>query len=116
MLAGLGCGNQLAVADLDEGERALDLASGGGIDVLLSARRVGPSGFGHGVDMPDDMLTLTRANAAKAGATNVEFLKGEIEVLPPPDAAVNVVISNYLVGFPSGAVGSKLNEPTQLAG
>ena len=86
VLASLGCGNPLAVADLHEGERVLDLGSGGGIDVLLSARRVGPSGFAYGVDMTDDMLTLARANAAKAGAANVEFLKGEIEALPLPDA------------------------------
>ena len=84
MLASLGCGNPLAVADLHEGERVLDLGSGGGIDVLLSARRVGPSGFAYGVDMTDEMLTLARANAAKAGAANVEFLKGEIEDLPLP--------------------------------
>ncbi len=76
VLASLGCGNPLAVADLREGERVLDLGSGGGIDVLLSARRVGPSGFAYGVDMTDDMLTLARANAAKAGAQNVEFLQG----------------------------------------
>ena len=94
VLVSLGCGNPLAVADLHEGERVLDLGSGGGIDVLLSARRVGPSGFAYGVDMTDDMLTLARANAAQAGATNVEFLKGEIEALPLPDAAVDVVISN----------------------
>src|SRR5215469_11333304 len=86
VLASLGCGNPLAVADLHEGERVLDLGSGGGIDVLLSARRVGPSGYAYGVDMTDDMLTLARANAAKAGAGNVEFLKGEIEAVPLPDA------------------------------
>src|SRR5215472_16153281 len=79
VLASLGCGNPLAVADLHEGERVLDLGSGGGIDVLLSARRVGPAGSAYGVDMTDDMLTLARANAARAGAANVEFLKGEIE-------------------------------------
>jgi arsenite methyltransferase len=97
--ASLGCGNPVAVADLREGERVLDLGSGGGIDVLLSARRVGPSGFAYGVDMTDDMLTLARANAAKAGAGNVEFLKGEIEALPLPDAAVNVVISNCVINL-----------------
>jgi SAM-dependent methyltransferase len=97
--ASLGCGNPLAVADLREGERVLDLGSGGGIDVLLSARRVGPSGFAYGVDMTDDMLTLARANAAKAGADNVEFRKGEIEALPLPDAAVDVVISNCVINL-----------------
>jgi ubiquinone/menaquinone biosynthesis C-methylase UbiE len=99
VLASLGCGNPLAVGDLHEGERVLDLGSGGGIDVLLSARRVGPSGFAYGVDMTDDMLTLARANAAKAGATNVEFLQGEIEALPLPDAAVDVVISNCVINL-----------------
>jgi arsenite methyltransferase len=99
VLASLGCGNPLAVADLHEGEKVLDLGSGGGIDVLLSARRVGRSGFAYGVDMTDDMLTLARANAAKAGATNVEFLKGEIEALPLPDAAVDVVISNCVINL-----------------
>ncbi|HEY3734031.1 MAG TPA: arsenite methyltransferase [Streptosporangiaceae bacterium] len=97
--ASLGCGNPLAVADLREGDRVLDLGSGGGIDVLLSARRVGPSGFAYGVDMTDDMLALARANAAKAGAGNVEFLKGEIEALPLPDAAVDVVISNCVINL-----------------
>lgn len=99
VLASLGCGNPLAVADLREGERVLDLGSGGGIDVLLSARRVGPSGFAYGVDMTDDMLALARANAAKAGATNVEFLKGEIEALPLPDASVDVIISNCVINL-----------------
>ena len=97
--ASLGCGNPLAVADLREGERVLDLGSGGGIDVLLSARRVGPSGFAYGVDMTDDMLTLARKNAAKAGASNVEFRKGEIEALPLPDASVDVVISNCVINL-----------------
>jgi arsenite methyltransferase len=99
VLASLGCGNPLAVADLHEGERVLDLGSGGGIDVLLSARRVGPSGFAYGVDMTDDMLELARANAAKAGAGNVEFVKGEIEAVPLPDAAVDVVISNCVINL-----------------
>ena len=99
VLVSLGCGNPLAVADLHEGERVLDLGSGGGIDVLLSARRVGPSGFAYGVDMTDDMLTLARANAAQAGATNVEFLKGEIEALPLPAASVDVVISNCVINL-----------------
>jgi arsenite methyltransferase len=99
VLASLGCGNPLAVADLHEGERVLDLGSGGGIDVLLSARRVGPAGFAYGVDMTDDMLTLARANAAKAGTANVEFLKGEIEAVPLPDGEVDVVISNCVINL-----------------
>ncbi|HXZ71782.1 MAG TPA: arsenite methyltransferase [Streptosporangiaceae bacterium] len=99
VLASLGCGNPIAVADLHEGERVLDLGSGGGIDVLLSARRVGPSGFAYGVDMTDEMLALARANVAKAGAANVEFRKGEIENLPLPDAAVDVVISNCVINL-----------------
>jgi arsenite methyltransferase len=99
VLASLGCGNPLAVAELRSGERVLDLGSGGGIDVLLSARRVGPSGFVYGVDMTDDMLALARSNAAKAGAANVEFRKGEIEALPLPDAAVDVVISNCVINL-----------------
>ena len=99
VLASLGCGNPLAVADLREGERVLDLGSGGGIDVLLSARRVGATGFAYGVDMTDDMLALAGANAAKAGAVNVEFLKGEIEAVPLPDGAVDVVISNCVINL-----------------
>jgi arsenite methyltransferase len=99
VLASLGCGNPVAVADLHEGERVLDLGSGGGIDVLLSARRVGPSGFAYGVDMTDEMLALARANAAKAGAVNVEFRKGEIEALPLSDAVVDVVISNCVINL-----------------
>jgi arsenite methyltransferase len=99
VLASLGCGNPLAVAELREGERVLDLGSGGGIDVLLSARRVGPGGFAYGVDMTDEMLALARANAAKAGAGNVEFLKGQIEAVPLPDASVDVVISNCVVNL-----------------
>ena len=99
VLASLGCGNPLAVADLHDGEKVLDLGSGGGIDVLLSARRVGPSGFAYGVDMTDDMLTLARANAVKAGAANIEFRKGEIEALPLPDEAVDVVISNCVINL-----------------
>lgn len=97
--ASLGCGNPLLVADLREGERVLDLGSGGGIDVLLSARRVGPTGFAHGVDMTDEMLELARANAQKAGATNVAFHRGTIEDLPLPDASVDVVISNCVVNL-----------------
>jgi len=98
-LASLGCGNPLAVADLREGERVLDLGSGGGIDVLLSARRVGPSGFAYGVDMTDDMLELARKNAVKAGAANVEFREGRIEDLPLSDASVDVVISNCVINL-----------------
>jgi SAM-dependent methyltransferase len=99
VLASLGCGNPLAVADLHEGERVLDLGSGGGIDVLLSARRAGSSGFAYGVDMTEEMLTLARANAVKAGAANVEFLKGEIEAVPLSDASVDVVISNCVINL-----------------
>ena len=99
VLASLGCGNPIAVADLRDGERVLDLGSGGGIDVLLSARRVGPSGFAYGVDMTDDMLELARRNAAKAGAANVEFRRGQIEDLPLPDASVDVVISNCVINL-----------------
>jgi arsenite methyltransferase len=97
--ASLGCGNPLAVADLHAGERVLDLGSGGGIDVLLSARRVGPTGFAYGVDMTDEMLQLARANAVKAGAANVEFVKGTIEDVPLPDGAVDVVISNCVINL-----------------
>lgn len=99
VLASLGCGNPLAVADLRAGERVLDLGSGGGIDVLLSARRVGPTGFAYGLDMTDEMLNLARANAASAGATNVEFVKGQIEDIPLPDASIDVVISNCVINL-----------------
>ncbi len=99
LLASLGCGNPTAVADLREGERVLDLGSGGGIDVLLSARRVGPTGFAYGLDMTPEMLALARANAAAAGATNVSFLEGRIEAVPLPDEAVDVVISNCVVNL-----------------
>jgi len=99
VLASLGCGNPTAVADLAPGERVLDLGSGGGIDVLLSARRVGPDGFAYGVDMTDEMLELARANAEKAGATNVEFRKGTIEDIPLEAAAVDVVISNCVINL-----------------
>jgi arsenite methyltransferase len=102
--ASLGCGNPTAVAELREGERVLDLGSGGGIDVLLSARRVGATGFAYGVDMTDEMLELARANAAKAGVTNVEFLKGTIEVVPLPDASVDVVISNCVINLSTDKV------------
>jgi arsenite methyltransferase len=95
----LGCGNPTAVAQLREGETVLDLGSGGGIDVLLSAKRVGQAGFAYGVDMTDEMLDLARANAAKAGATNVEFLKGNIEDIPLPNGSVDVVISNCVINL-----------------
>ena len=97
--ASLGCGNPLMVAELKAGERVLDLGSGGGIDVLLSARRVGPTGFAYGVDMTDEMLELARANAAHAGVTNVEFLKGRIEEVPLPDGSIDVVISNCVINL-----------------
>lgn len=97
--ASLGCGNPLMVAALNPGERVLDLGSGGGIDVLLSARRVGPAGFAYGVDMTTEMLDLARANAEKAGAENVEFLQGTIEDVPLPDASIDVVISNCVVNL-----------------
>jgi arsenite methyltransferase len=97
--ASLGCGNPTAVAQLREGERVLDLGSGGGIDVLLSARRVGQTGFVYGVDMTDEMLDLARGNAAKAGASNVEFLKGLIEDIPLADSSVDVVISNCVINL-----------------
>ena len=99
VLASLGCGNPLAVAELREGERVLDLGSGGGIDVLLSARRVGSTGFAYGLDMTDEMLTLARATAAKAGAGNVEFVKGQIEDIPLPAGSVDVVISNCVINL-----------------
>jgi ubiquinone/menaquinone biosynthesis C-methylase UbiE len=98
-LASLGCGNPTAVAELHEGETVLDLGSGGGIDVLLSARRVGPTGKAYGVDMTDEMLALARANQRQAGVDNVEFLKGTIEDVPLPDDAVDVVISNCVINL-----------------
>ena len=99
VLASLGCGNPTAVAELREGETVLDLGSGGGIDVLLSARRVGPTGHAYGLDMTDEMLDLARRNAADAGAENVEFLKGYIEDVPLPDASVDVIISNCVINL-----------------
>jgi arsenite methyltransferase len=99
VLASLGCGNPIAVADLREGDRVLDLGSGGGIDVLLSAKRVGPTGRAFGIDMTDEMLALAQRNAAEAGATNVEFLKGHIEALPLPADSIDVVISNCVVNL-----------------
>ena len=99
VLASLGCGNPTAVADLRPGETVLDLGSGGGIDVLLSARRVGVNGFVYGLDMTVEMLELARANAAQAAATNVEFLEGQIEAIPLEDASVDVVISNCVINL-----------------
>ena len=99
VLASLGCGNPTALAELNAGETVLDLGSGGGIDVLLSARRVGPTGKAYGVDMTDEMLALARRNARDAGAGNVEFLKGDIEHLPLPDASVDVIISNCVINL-----------------
>jgi len=98
-LASLGCGNPVAVADLNPGETVLDLGSGGGIDVLLSAKRVGVDGFAYGLDMTDEMLALAEKNAAEAGATNVSFLKGTIEAVPLADETVDVVISNCVVNL-----------------
>ena len=99
VLASLGCGNPTAVAALREGERVLDLGSGGGIDVLLSARRVGPTGRAFGLDMTDEMLALALSNAEQTGATNVEFLKGQIEAIPLPAASIDVVISNCVLNL-----------------
>ena len=99
VLASLGCGNPTALIDLREGETVLDLGSGGGIDVLLSAKRVGPAGKAYGLDMTDDMLALARENQRQSGAVNVEFLKGEIEDIPLPDNSVDVVISNCVINL-----------------
>ncbi|HEX2780434.1 MAG TPA: arsenite methyltransferase [Gemmatimonadaceae bacterium] len=99
LLASLGCGNPTALAELHEGETVLDLGSGGGIDVLLSARRVGPTGKAYGLDMTDEMLALAMANREKAGATNVEFLKGHIESIPLPSNTVDVIISNCVINL-----------------
>jgi arsenite methyltransferase len=99
VLASLGCGNPTAVADLHEGETVLDLGSGGGIDVILSARRVGPAGTAYGLDMTDEMLALARRNAAEAGVRNVHFLKGIIEQIPLPAESVDVVISNCVINL-----------------
>ncbi len=98
-LASLGCGNPTAVAELREGETVLDLGSGGGIDVILSAKRVGPTGRAYGLDMTDEMLELARRNAAEAGVGNVRFLRGLIEEVPLPDASVDVVISNCVINL-----------------
>jgi SAM-dependent methyltransferase len=99
VLASLGCGNPTALAQLNPGETVLDLGSGGGIDVLLSARRVGPSGKAYGLDMTDEMLALARENQRKAGVANAEFLKGEIERIPLPDNSVDVIISNCVINL-----------------
>ena len=99
VLASLGCGNPTALIELRQGETVLDLGSGGGIDVLLSAKRVGPTGKAYGLDMTDDMLALARENRKQAGALNVEFLKGEIESIPLPDNSVDVVISNCVINL-----------------
>ncbi len=99
VMASLGCGNPVAMADLRQGEVVLDLGSGGGIDVLLSARRVGPTGKAYGLDMTDEMLELARENQRKARVTNAEFLKGEMEDLPLPDGSVDVIISNCVINL-----------------
>ena len=99
VLASLGCGNPAALAELKPGETVLDLGSGGGIDVLLSAKRVGPAGKAYGLDMTDEMLALARENQRKAGVENVEFLKGEIENIPLPDQSVDVIISNCVINL-----------------
>jgi arsenite methyltransferase len=109
VLASLGCGNPTALAELREGEVVLDLGSGGGIDVLLSAKRVGQTGKAYGLDMTDEMLALARRNAEAAGATNVEFLKGEIEHIPLPDNSVDVIISNCVINL-SADKGTVLKE------
>src|SRR3954466_6375376 len=107
--ASLGCGNPTALAELTPGETVLDLGSGGGIDVLLSARRVGPTGFAYGLDMTDEMLALAEQNKAAAGAENVQFLKGQIEAIPLPDNAVDVIISNCVINL-SADKGQVLHE------
>lgn len=99
VLASLGCGNPIALAELKQGETVLDLGSGGGIDVLLSARRVSPGGKAYGLDMTDEMLELARENQKKAGVSNVEFLKGEMESIPLPDNSVDVIISNCVINL-----------------
>jgi SAM-dependent methyltransferase len=101
LLASLGCGNPTALAELKPGEVVLDLGSGGGIDVLLSAKRVGPTGHAYGLDMTDEMLDLARDNQRKSGVTNVEFLKGDIEHIPLPDGSVDVIISNCVINLSS---------------
>ncbi len=112
--ASLGCGNPTALAELKPGKTVLDLGSGGGIDVLLSARRVGPTGKAYGIDMTDEMLALARENQRKAGAQNVEFLKGEIENIPLPDNSVDVIISNCVINL-SGDKDRVLDEAFRVA-
>jgi arsenite methyltransferase len=112
-LASLGCGNPTAVAELNEGDVVLDLGSGGGIDVLLSARRVGPSGRAYGLDMTDEMLALARSNQLRAGVENVEWLKGTIEEIPLPDGCVDVVISNCVINL-SADKSRVLNEAARV--
>ena len=115
----LGCGNPVAVAELRPGEIVLDLGSGGGIDVLLSARRVGPTGFAYGLDMTDEMLALARANASEAGVSNVSFVKGYMEKIPLPDASVDVVIQlrDQPVGGQEGRLrGDRPGAPLRRAG
>jgi SAM-dependent methyltransferase len=118
VLASLGCGNPTAVAELREGETVLDLGSGGGIDVLLSARRVGPTGKAYGLDMTDEMLALARRNAAEVGATNVEFLRGRIEEIPLPADSIDVVISNCVINLSTDkpAVFSEIHRVLQPGG
>ena len=117
-LASIGCGNPIVVADLHPGEVVLDLGSGGGIDVLLSARRVGTSGKAYGVDFTPEMLDLARRNAAEAGATNVEFLEGRIEAVPLPDGSVDVVISNCVINLSvdKAAVFAEMHRLLRLGG
>ncbi|HSJ35425.1 MAG TPA: arsenite methyltransferase [Acidimicrobiia bacterium] len=117
-LASLGCGNPTAVAELRRGETVLDLGSGGGIDVLLSARRVGPDGFAYGLDMTPEMLELARRNAAEAGADNVEFLQGYIEEIPLPDGSVDVIISNCVINLSAdkGAVFAEMQRVLRPGG
>ncbi|MDQ2895616.1 MAG: arsenite methyltransferase [Actinomycetota bacterium] len=113
VLASLGCGNPIAIADLHEGETVLDLGSGGGIDVLLSARRVGPTGLAYGLDMTDEMLDLARRNQAAAGVTNVQWLRGHIEEIPLPRDSVDVIISNCVINL-SGDKHQVLREATRV--
>jgi arsenite methyltransferase len=117
-LASLGCGNPTAVAELRSGETVLDLGSGGGIDVLLSARRVGPEGFAYGLDMTEEMLELARRNADEAGATNVEFLQGYIEEIPLADESVDVIISNCVINLSAdkGAVFAEMHRVLRPGG
>jgi arsenite methyltransferase len=113
VLASLGCGNPIAIAELHEGETVLDLGSGGGIDVLLSARRVGPTGLAYGLDMTDEMLDLARRNQAKAGLANVRWLKGHIEEIPLPDQSVDVIISNCVINL-SGDKAQVMREASRV--